>query len=896
MIRRKSVPKRPRIYDLNEDGDIEPIGFVSTQPINKFIPLIDLTKPQANDLNNDVNRDLNHGNLPGSVIDRDNYNLITNTIDTQTIPCRYLEFGNIRVHFETPSSSPSSNHPFNDNNTDSNNEFCLGEQEKNISPTSHQNETISLPENYLQDEQDVNQLGYSSPINISNMETCLQYYSDLFMENSLFASPTLPSDSEPQIPTDIDLTSSYPPCSSSFSWPSPPPPLSSPSPRPKSRKSKRRKKSKSPDIILIRSMKTYSKLPKTTMIASSGAVNKTQSSSILQQSSSTIIPDQLKIKENHSIPHKQSDSAILCETDDKRDTISNHAEPITDNIPISDKILDHPIARTLFDWNVYLELEPAKIAPEEAFRRSVKPIVNYFLNGMKLEAKSNSKSDKWSVATVVEVVGLLIRLRYDWTDSSDDFYRLIYSSRIRPCRLESGEYLFQPQNYKGSLINYRKLVRELYSCKECRKMASNQDDAMSLLRKPYFTFCNSFHKFALRPMFPHRPKKPSLNHFEFGMKLEVRYTSRDCFFGPATVIDVNGDHIIVRFDGHDESYDKSMKFNSPNIFPINWCKTNGHHMEIPPGWDELLEDGKQLIDIKGILESRRKGKSNFDESQAKVHDDKLVPKKDNDNSEHVIIGKNLEVQQEADKILTQPRATRSTRKPKKLHDADLSPTKQAKKRELRRVTQLRHIKNIEDSNIIKIYNVCYSHNRTVAQCMIRLNSDEYKKVNFPIERILDDQYKELRNEYLKGCSFAERKTLVYKKEAKFVIGTNFIDEFNQYNKNTISYDDAMMKVAPLRMLRKFINPHWNHLDTTNLKSSNIPRTSLFLDKIIEGDSTRGMSWHPKNKKTRPIIRPRARVTRQTKTKLIGESQSTPLILQSVGLVARDSKQSKSRSK
>ena len=66
------------------------------------------------------------------------------------------------------------------------------------------------------------------------------------------------------------------------------------------------------------------------------------------------------------------------------------------------------------------------------------------------------------------------------------------------------------------------------------------------------------------------------------MKLEAVDRKNPHLICPATVGAVNGDQIHVTFDGWRGAFDYWCRYDSRDIYPVNWCKKSGHPLQ-PPG-------------------------------------------------------------------------------------------------------------------------------------------------------------------------------------------------------------------------------------------------------------------------------------------------------------------------
>lgn len=217
-----------------------------------------------------------------------------------------------------------------------------------------------------------------------------------------------------------------------------------------------------------------------------------------------------------------------------------------------------------FSWDLYLKLEPAEIAPREAFNQPLEYPKNNFKLDMKLEVRDPRNSYVWGLASVVGIEGLYLRLRFDKTDKSNDVYELVDSDRIRPIG-STGEPLLPPVNFKGNIANYTKFVEKVLS------------EPSTCIAPPEF--------------FPPKPIEPQRNLFKVGMKLEaLDIKNRDLIY-PATVGRVDGTTLRIVFDGWRGSFDYNCDYRSRDLFPINWCRDTAHYIQPPNRWESLIKSG-----------------------------------------------------------------------------------------------------------------------------------------------------------------------------------------------------------------------------------------------------------------------------------------------------------------
>lgn len=78
------------------------------------------------------------------------------------------------------------------------------------------------------------------------------------------------------------------------------------------------------------------------------------------------------------------------------------------------------------------------------------------------------------------------------------------------------------------------------------------------------------------------PPAPEQNCFEVGMKLEAVDRKNPHFICPATVGALRGVEVLVTFDGWRGAFDYYCRYDSRDIFPVNWCTLTGDNLQ-PPG-------------------------------------------------------------------------------------------------------------------------------------------------------------------------------------------------------------------------------------------------------------------------------------------------------------------------
>lgn len=98
-------------------------------------------------------------------------------------------------------------------------------------------------------------------------------------------------------------------------------------------------------------------------------------------------------------------------------------------------------------------------------------------------------------------------------------------------------------------------------------------------------------KLAPEEAFKAEPPTPKRNLFEVGMKLEAVDKKNPQLICVATIGAVKDDMIHVTFDGWRGAFDYWCRYDSRDLFPINWCSESGHPLQ-PPG-DKSIHRYKQ---------------------------------------------------------------------------------------------------------------------------------------------------------------------------------------------------------------------------------------------------------------------------------------------------------------
>lgn len=198
----------------------------------------------------------------------------------------------------------------------------------------------------------------------------------------------------------------------------------------------------------------------------------------------------------------------------------------------------------------------AEPAPAECFKQNLEYPKNEFELGMKLEARDPRNPSSTCIATVVGLLGLRIKLRLDGTDNTNDFFELVDSQNIHPsgfCQ-KMGELLQPPLGFRRSASQF-------------------QAFQVSVLKDAVHAPESAFKK---------PPPSPRKNLFKEAMKLEAVDLKNPRLICPATIGKVDGQKVLISFDGWKGAIDYWCQYTSRDLFPVGWCEKTGHPLQ-PPG-------------------------------------------------------------------------------------------------------------------------------------------------------------------------------------------------------------------------------------------------------------------------------------------------------------------------
>lgn len=198
-----------------------------------------------------------------------------------------------------------------------------------------------------------------------------------------------------------------------------------------------------------------------------------------------------------------------------------------------------------FSWSAYLNSKSIP-APSDLFMNfRQQQTYNPFKVGMKLEAIDPKNPQLFCVCSVEERLGHRIKLHFDGFSSAYDFWVDAGSKNIFPiefCRTTKRQ-LQVPPRWPNKNFDWSEYLD-----------AQNSAGAN-------------------RQMFPHLMKREDGYCLaNIGMKLEVL---KDDAWYVATIVDILGDRMLIKFDGMYEHYGHTwFEFNSPYIGPCNVHKSD----------------------------------------------------------------------------------------------------------------------------------------------------------------------------------------------------------------------------------------------------------------------------------------------------------------------------------
>lgn len=232
-----------------------------------------------------------------------------------------------------------------------------------------------------------------------------------------------------------------------------------------------------------------------------------------------------------------------------------------------------------FDWTEYLKKTGAKAAPTHLFEHvSLSPCLKGVHVGMKVEVVNCSidvvddTDVAFWVATVIEIKHYRVQLRYEGyeSDPAGDFWFDLRSKNIHPVGwcAKRNKLLIPPPAIRERCGNWRDY---LFKCLSGAKTFS-AEFLQQLQSQPY-------------------------NRFQKGMKVEVADRKNMYSMCVATIVDVIGDRLRMRYDGLDDDVAEDFwcHYQSSEIHPIGWSSLVGHTLQPPIGWKHSLSKWNEFL-------------------------------------------------------------------------------------------------------------------------------------------------------------------------------------------------------------------------------------------------------------------------------------------------------------
>ncbi|XP_020915017.1 MBT domain-containing protein 1 isoform X2 [Exaiptasia diaphana] len=232
-----------------------------------------------------------------------------------------------------------------------------------------------------------------------------------------------------------------------------------------------------------------------------------------------------------------------------------------------------------FDWSDYLKKTAAKPVPAFMFKHvCMNPCLKGVHVGMKVEVVNcgmdvmdDSEVAFW-VATVMQLRQHRVLLRYEGyeEDETADFWFDLRSPNIHPVGwcAKRNKLLIPPPAIRDRCSNWRDY---LFKCLSGAKTFS-AEFLQQLQDQPF-------------------------NRFQKGMKVEVADRKNMYSMCVATIVDVIGDRLRLRYDGlePDVAEDFWCHYQSSEIHPIGWSSLVGHTLQPPIGWKHSLSKWNEFL-------------------------------------------------------------------------------------------------------------------------------------------------------------------------------------------------------------------------------------------------------------------------------------------------------------
>lgn len=233
----------------------------------------------------------------------------------------------------------------------------------------------------------------------------------------------------------------------------------------------------------------------------------------------------------------------------KNDTqkLSRPATPTAPSAPLV--TFNHSDAKS-FSWESYIEQNNFTPIPFKSFLSSqlCQLQENGFKLGMKMEGVDPFHPSRFCVLTVTEIIGFRLRLHFDGYKRKYDFWVNANNEFIFPAGFCKATHR-QLEPPKGIAMDDFDWGRYLVETKSVAAPAI-------LFTCP----TDDREKFAAVVS----------TGFNVGMKLEAVDKANNNLVCVASIKDILNDHLLIHFDGWDDSYDYWAHYTSSLIHPINW--------------------------------------------------------------------------------------------------------------------------------------------------------------------------------------------------------------------------------------------------------------------------------------------------------------------------------------
>ncbi|XP_065058211.1 MBT domain-containing protein 1-like isoform X2 [Rhopilema esculentum] len=233
----------------------------------------------------------------------------------------------------------------------------------------------------------------------------------------------------------------------------------------------------------------------------------------------------------------------------------------------------------VFSWDEYLKSTGDKPAPEHFFKHTMRaPTLSEIHVGMKVEVVNcsngtpkDNETAYW-VATILKVNVNMMLLRYEGyeDDGVDDFWFDVRSKNVHPVGwcYSVQKLLIPPPAIKSRRSNWQQYL--------FKKLSGAR------------TFSNDFLE---------RVQNGNHNKFDIGMKVEVSDKHNLVSMCVATIVDIVGDRLRLRYDGLDAEMNEDFlcHYLSCDIHPVGWSSLVGHTLQPPVGWKQGLTEWNEFL-------------------------------------------------------------------------------------------------------------------------------------------------------------------------------------------------------------------------------------------------------------------------------------------------------------